>query len=339
MTRYNPAHVALLEHESDEPSGQTNEPKTPPLFPPDPDWYEEPLVEDSFGQPIFAELMTSSAIFHAAIPPIDAPVRWNGVWAGIGCMSDNGLPFDSLEMAIGLQILARRLHCPASLLIADAHALTTGGDERKVHARAERLADDVRRIFDNLEFSCEVFLASSLRDNPAHQAFLALANGWERNLEPGLSGLPPYLKLGMADSAYMALNNRLKVGWSTSATPTIDEGRFHEPATDLRARHLQCTFGGIYTRPGFTLRGDRPKAVPYTELAAPEDRFMLTGGHQKLDYRGQIATANRSAKALRNLELRVGLITSAFEQEFGHLEGDTIFHKAESLARIATVGL
>ena len=310
------------------------EPQATP--PPAPDWFEEPLVEDSFGEPIFSDLAFSSEVFHASIPPIDPPTRWTGVWAGIGCMSDHGLPFDFLEMAIGLVILGRRLGCPASLLIADAHALTTDGEKTRIAARAESLSDHVRGIFANLGCSCDVFLGSTLQQNPAHQEFVALAEAWERNLEPGL---PPYLRLGMADSAFMASKNGLKLGWSMFAVPTIDKGGFHEPATDLRARHLQCTFGGVYTRPGFTLRGDRPKAVPYTELAAPEDRFMLTGGRREFDYRGQVARSNRSAKALRNLEYRIGLITGAFEREFSQLEGDTVFHKAESLARIATAGL
>ena len=325
--------------ENREPGEGIDEVPVCPVPSPDPEWYEEPLVEDDFGRPLFADLVASSAVFHAGIPPISPPSRWAGVWAGIGCMSDLGLPFDFLEMVIGMAILSLRLRCPTSVLIADAHALTTGGDERGIRARAERLATDVKRVFANLGFCCDVFLASSLLDDPAHQAFLALANGWERNAEPGLPGLPPYLKLGMADSAFMALNRFLKVGWSTSATPTIDEGRFHEPATDLRARHLQCGFGGIYTRPGFTLRGDRPRAVPYTELTAPEERLMLTAGHREFDYRGQIAMSNRSPKALKNLENRIGLITGAFEREFGQLDGDGVFHKAESLARIATAGL
>jgi hypothetical protein len=129
-----------------------------PLLSHDPEWYEEPMVEDDFGRPLFTELMSCSEVFHASIPPIDPPSRWTGVWAGIGCMSDNGLPFDSLEMSIGLAILARRLRCPASLLIADAHALTTGGDEARIRARADRLADDVIRIVSNLGFSCDVSL-------------------------------------------------------------------------------------------------------------------------------------------------------------------------------------
>lgn len=335
MTHDDPAYTALQERESNQTDGPA-EHTLPPLSPPDPDWYEEPLVEDSFGQPIFGDLMTSSEIFHAAIPPIKPPGRWNGVWAGIGCMSDNGLPFDSLEMGLGLAILERRLHCSASLLIADVHALTTGGDETKVRERAKRLQSDISRIFENIGFSCDVFLASSLQNKSDYKEFLALADGWERNLK---AQLPPYLKLGMADSAFMAANKQLKVGWSTSATPTIDEGRFHEPATDLRARHLQCSFGGLYTRPGFTLRGDRPKAIPYTEPAAPEDRFMLTGGDRAFDYRGQIAKSNRSAKGLKTLEHRVGLITGAFESEFRLLDGDSVFQKAESLARIAAAGL
>jgi hypothetical protein len=251
-------------------------------------------------------------------------------------MSDLPLPFEFLEMALGLVILGRRLCCPASLLIADAHALTTDTDEARIAVRAARITGDVRRIFDNLGFPCDIFLASSLRDNPCHRNFVALADGWERNLEPGL---PPYLRLAMADSAFMALNCQLKVGWSMSAMPTVDKGGFHEPATDLRARHLQCRFGGIYTRPGFSLRGDRPNAVPYTEMHAPEDRLMLTGSRRGLDYRSQIARSNRSAKALRNLEQRVGLITGAFESQFGQLDGNTVFHKAELLARIATFGL
>src|ERR1019366_9223002 len=187
---------------------------------------------------------------------------------------------------------------------ADAHALTTDPNEARIAARAARLVDDVRRIFVNLGFSCEIFLASTLQENPAYREFVALAEGWERNLEPGL---PPYLRLGMADSAFMASNHWLKVGWSMSATPTIDKGGFHEPATDLRARQLKCSFGGIYTRPGFTLRGHRPSAVPYAELVAAEDRLMLIAGHREIDYRGQIAKANRSAKGVRNLEHRIGL--------------------------------
>ena len=337
MTRDNPAYTAVQEHEDDAQSGHAKETTAPPSVPlVDPDWYEEPLVEDSFGQPIFSDLMSTSSIFYAGIPPIDPPANWSGVWAGIGCMSDVGLPFDFLEMGIGLAILARKLRCKASLLIADAHALTTDNDKAKICARAERIARHVRRIFANLGFCCDVFFASTLLDDPVHKEFVALAGAWERNGEPGL---PPYLRLGMADSAFMALNCRLKVGWSMSANPTIDKGGYHEPATDLRARHLQCRFGGIYTRPGFTLRREWPNTVPYTELRDPEARLMLTGRLSNFDYSGQIAKANRSAKSLRNLEHRVGLITGAFEQEFGELGGDTTFQKAESLARIATVGL
>lgn len=337
MTRDDPAYAWLKEKEQeDDQTADQAEPTITPLFSPDPDWYEEPLVEDSFGQPIFGDLVTSSPIFHAAIPPFKAPTRWDGVWAGIGCMSDNGLPFDSLEMAIGLVILARRLRCPASLLIADAHALTTDSNETKIHSRAERLRGDIDRIFKNIGFRCKVFLASSLRNNSDHQAFFELVDGWERHLE---LELPPYLKLGMADSAFMASKNQLKVGWSTSAAPNIDEGRYHEPATDLRARHLQCHFGGIYTRPGFTLNGERPKAVPYTERDAPDERLMLTGGRREFNYRDQIARSNRSAKGLKKLEERIGLITGAFDCTFGQLDGDCVFHKAESLARLAAAGL
>jgi hypothetical protein len=331
MTRDDPAYTALVDPMPSNASGKTDE--CEPL-PPDPDWYSEPLVEDSFGQPILEELQSSSPIFHAAIPPIHFPSRWNGVWAGFGCMSDKGLPFEALEMILGLAALGRQLRCGTSLLIADAHALSAGGDEGLVRARAERLTHDLQTICSNINIECRVFLASSLSGIPRFDEYHDLAKGWERNLEPDL---PPYLLRGMADSAYMASKNCLKLGWSTSSTPSVDEGRFHEPATDLRARHLQAKFGGIYTRPGFTLRGDRPKAVPYTEIAAPEERFMLTGPHADFDYLSQVMKAKRSAKAVRSLEYRIGLITDAYEQQgFGRLEGNNVFHRAESLARIAT---
>lgn len=335
-SRILPVDQSVQEYKADVPGDRSDETETSPALPPDPDWYEEPLVEDSFGQPNFSDLVSSSPVFHAAIPPINPPDRWAGVWAGIGCTSDNGLPFDFLEMTLGLEILSRRLRCPANLLIADAHAMTEDRDETKIRRRAARLASDVRGIFANLRFPCDVFLASTLQDNAVHREFVSLADGWERNLEPGL---PRYLRLGMADSAFMAMNHRLKVGWSMSAAPTIDKGGFHEPATDLRARHLHPTFGGIYTRPGFSLRGDRPNAVPYTELHAPEDRLMLTDRRGEFDYSGQITMSNRSAKSLRKLESRIGLITGAYEQQFRQLDGDTVFRKAESLARIATIGM
>jgi hypothetical protein len=322
--------AAVEEREDERTTGKPNE-TNPPAS--DPDWYSEPLVEDSFGQPIFGELQSSSPIFHAEVPPITAPHRWKSVWAGFGCMSDNGLPFDALEMILGMAVLGRQLRCETDLLIADAHALTTGGDECNVQLRAERLMRDLKKIFNNFGVRCHVFLASTLSGQPLFEEYHALAQGWERNLEPGL---PPYLLRGMADSAYMASNNCLKLGWSTSPTPSVDEGRFHEPATDLRARQLQTKFGGIYTRPGFTLRGDRPKAVPYTEIAAPEDRFMLTGPNATLEYEGQVSEARRSAKAVRSLASRVSLITDAYENNFGQLKGDNVFQKAESLAKIAT---
>jgi hypothetical protein len=127
------------------------------------------------------------------------------------------------------------------------------------------------------------------------------------------------------------------VGWSTSSKPTLHNGGFHEPATDLRARHLHCGFGGFYTRPGFTLHRNRPIAAPYTELVSQEDRLMLTGGQR--NYRCQVEQSNRSLKTMTSLEQRVGIITTAFELEFGQLDGDSIYEKAESLARIATAGL
>jgi hypothetical protein len=324
-------HTLFLDRGTEAPPIDQSGPSNTSNLLPDP---EEPSVEDDFGWPILEEIMATSKIFHAAVPPLNPPERWAGVWAGIGCMSDMGWPFELLEMLIGIATVARRLRSKCKVLVADEHAKTTEADSTKVLERAERLRRDLSKILFNLQFPCEVFLASSLQGNVEYQACLGLADDWQRKFEPSL---PAYLKLGMADSAFMALNKHVKVGWSTSPKPTLDKGGFHEPATDLRARQLQGGFGGIYTRPGFTLHRNRPIAAPYTELVSQEDRLMLTGGQH--NYRRQVERSNRSPKTLKSLEQRLGFITAAFELEFGLLDGNSIFDKAETLARIATTGL
>jgi hypothetical protein len=311
----------------------------------DPSWYSEPLVEDSFGeltvedrltQPALDEVRSTLPIIHAAISPIETPTYWDRVWLGIGCTSDNGLPFDALEMMIVQGILCRRLGCESSLLIADAHAVYVGENVDQVNARAKCLADCLKEVLTNLGLTSTVFLASSLDNDPGYRRYLGLAEAWRANLEPGL---PPYLVRGMADSAYMASKRCLKLGWSTSPEPTLGSGRFHEPATDLRALQIQRQFGGAYTRPGFTLRGDRPISIPYAETREPEDRLMLTGLHFqfncRLNYVDQIARSNQSARGLKRLEYRLSLITDAYERHFRKLNGESVFLKAEALARIA----
>ena len=308
----------------------------------DPSWYSEPLVEDSFGEPTVEDRLTQPdldevsstlPIIHATISPTEKPLYWDRVWFGVGCTSDHGLPFDALEMMIGQGILRRRLSCESSVLIADAHALYVGENVEQVGARAKCLADCIKAVLKNLGLTSTVFLASSLDDDPGYRRYLGLAEAWRNNLEPGL---PPYLVRGMADSAYMASKRCLKLGWSTSPVPTMGSGRFHEPATDLRALQIQRQFGGAYTRPGFTLRGDRPISIPYAEIKEPEDRLMLTGLHfqfnRRLNYVDQIARSNQSAKGLKKLDFRLRLITDAYVKNFRKLDGESVFQKAEALA-------
>lgn len=280
-------------------------------------------------QPTITARDPLTRLLWASLNVTAAPVF---VWEGFGLLSDEGLPFDSLQMALAAKELAvaNRLATDLVVLLADEHACSTGSASSVVARRAARRSTEMRAICELLRLPVRVLLASELGRDPLFANKLGRARQWASGARQ--SDAPPpaeYTIRAIADDLYFASLGGVKVGWSRASTISPGRGRHHEPEVDLLASTLDPAISAVYVRAGVTLDSKRPAAVPYTEFE-PASRLMLTGPHRG-DFARKLAAPDVSPKRARAVAEHIELTVEAFEKLIGQLDGGDVVEKAEDL--------
>jgi hypothetical protein len=185
------------------------------------------------------------------------------------------LPFDALAMVLVAEEQRRMWGASRVVhLIADAHAIAAGHDPIAVSAVAGRLARGLRRAVGRLGFDrYDVILASTL-DDDLHRALLAFAVGQRAD---------GYAAREAADIewARRTYGAGVKVGWTMDGDarriPRFDERHFDA----VHAALFGSAPTAVYTQPGRTADGRRPRCSPYTALP-DQQRPLLTSSDADL---------------------------------------------------------
>jgi len=228
------------------------------------------------------------------------------VFFGVGCTSNEGLPFDALAMplaAIATGLVSDRQ--PLTVLIADAHAAMGACDARDATKRATTRVADIQRVGRALGQPVEVVLASDLVGRPNHNFARQLVDRWLADGDAGT--VNRYNALAIGDSVYMAMNGHLKVGWTRYAQEQLAEGKGRSDeynGTDRFAKAILPSFAAMYVRHGVTTDSKHPAAVPYSVHAeGVGTRLMLTGdGIGGFAKKLAMASPNRTAAILDHVE-------------------------------------
>jgi hypothetical protein len=271
-------------------------------------------------------------LIWANVGPDNEPYAYS--WLGLGLLSDNGLPFDCVQMFLAAKYLCLQADdgVPLKVLLADAHALTTGTvTDETVNPRAARREGEVKAISALLGIPCEVIRASACDADPDFCDILDEVRRLVAGNTIGDAEPPPgYIIRGIADVLYFNQDGGLKVGWSAHSDLKEGRGRNDEFGTDIRAAKIKPGVRAVYVRHGVTLDSKRPRAVPYTEGKDTSVRLMLTGkgrGNFKAKLNAENVSENRRWEVLEHVTVTV----SAFEMLVRPLDGDGIIEKAEAI--------
>ncbi len=258
-------------------------------------------------------------------------------WMGFGLLSDHGLPFCVLQMLLAARILIDRRQAGevpdrrVTVLLADHHARSAGEAASRVAWRVARRRRELAAIGSCLGLELEPLLASSMDDDPTFSDCLVVTRGLDEDrIANGAEPLQPYVLRAVADVLWFHRQRGVKVGWAANSSLDPYRGRNDEPRTDLIAACIEPTIAAFYTPHGVSLDSRRPRAVPYTEIARPDQRLMLTGSQAgSFDHRLHDPSVSHRRRAAVMKHLR--LIVDCFEAAIGPLLGDDPVAKAETL--------
>ena len=257
-------------------------------------------------------------------------------WAGWGLLSDNGLPFDAMQMLLA----AKELHSsltpgiPVRILLPDRHAESNGVDPDVVRMRGDRLREDVGRLADLLEMPIEVIRSSELVDTTDFRRSLREVDRWIRSTASE-GEVSEYTRLGMADVLFMSSFGGVKVGWSISPDICAKGGRNHEPRTDLLAQQIAPSVSAVYVPHGCRMDRKRPRSAPYLEMHDTAARFMLTGPDAN-GFRRKSELCQGEGKAYLAAMNRCDETVRGFERIVRPIQGHDSIEKAEWIASVVS---
>ncbi len=295
----------------------------------EPDYLEAfiPVLPVGAVDPAALKLLVWAAIAPDGVKP-------SGAFCGVGCTSSHGFPIDFLAMPLAAHAAGLvQPESPFTYLVADHHAALTGCGPEEAGRRGRARKSELFTIGRALRQPTEIVLASDI----VQDAQYCLIDNQVRQQMRGIvdEQATPYNVQAISDAVYMAINGRMKIGWTRHSHKRMKEGKGRSDefnGTDRFAKRILPAFGAMYIRHGVTADSQRPAAVPYSvHTEGVSVRLMLTGedrGH----FREKIALA--SPRRAVDLIKQLDRIVACWERSIGNAGTGDVVSKAENIVEV-----